>query len=373
MLAAKSCDHVSRFTCHAQGGFSGTLADGDNFGCSVASIGDVDEDGVDDLAVGACQDADGGTKRGAVWVLFMTAAGTVKQQQKISSLQGKFSGPIPDNGQFGCGLAALGDLDGNGVPDLAVGVPSDADGGLNRGAVWVLFLNSLGKVISEQKISSLAGDFSGTLGNGMFFGNSLASLGDMDDDGVSELAVGHWKDDGSGTRQGALWVLFLNSNGTVKAEQKIGDANGGFKGTLADDDFFGSSVVSLGDLDDDGMPEVVVGASGNDGGGSTRGAVWVLHLDKDGIVKTHLKISDSVGGFSGSLSNGDQFGHAVGSRSGLDLIVGVPVRNGGPGYAATGSMYIITLSTPEPAFEIVSGDCNYASGGKCPVVDCSGR
>ena len=61
-------------------------------------------------------------------------------------------------------MAALGDLDGDGVGDLAVGAPRDDDGGTDRGAVWVLFLNTDGTVKSHQKISDTEGGFTGIAG-----------------------------------------------------------------------------------------------------------------------------------------------------------------------------------------------------------------
>ena len=124
-----------------QGGFTGILDDHDHFGWSVASLGDLDGDGVGDLAVGAPRDGDGGFVRGAVWVLFLNPDGTVKSHQKISDTQGGFTGTLDDFDWFGLSVAALGDLDGDGVGDLAAGARNDDDGGPDRGAVWVLFLD----------------------------------------------------------------------------------------------------------------------------------------------------------------------------------------------------------------------------------------
>ncbi|MCH8315735.1 MAG: FG-GAP repeat protein, partial [Planctomycetes bacterium] len=112
-----------------EGGFTGALDDGDFFGSPVASLGDLDGDGVGDLAVGAFADDDGGLDRGAVWVLFMNTDGTVKSHQKISATQGGFTGTLDDGDKFGHSAASLGDLDGDGVGDLAVGATSDGDGG----------------------------------------------------------------------------------------------------------------------------------------------------------------------------------------------------------------------------------------------------
>ena len=75
--------------------------------------------------------------------------------QKISSTQGGFTGILEFLDSFGVSVASLGDLDGDGVGDLAVGAEGDDDGGIGffaeRGAVWILFLNTDGTVKSHQK------------------------------------------------------------------------------------------------------------------------------------------------------------------------------------------------------------------------------
>ncbi len=77
-----------------------------------------------------------------VLLLFSAPAfGQVASFQKISDTEGGFTATLDDLDVFGNGLAVLGDLDGDGVPDLAVGAPLDDDGGGDRGAVYVLFLD----------------------------------------------------------------------------------------------------------------------------------------------------------------------------------------------------------------------------------------
>ena len=299
-----------------QGGFTGILDDTDFFGSSVAALGDLDGDGVDDLAVGANSDNDGGTSRGAVWILFLNPDGTVKSHQKISATEGGGL-PLGFQGWFGISAAALDDLDGDGVGDLAVGAYGDHGGGSQRGAVWILFLNPDGTVKAHQKISDNEGG-GPPLDNTDLFGVSVASLGDLDGDGVGDLAVGALLDDDGGKNRGAVWVLFLNTDGTVKSHQKISDTQGGFKGILDDTDYFGWSAAALGDLDGDGVSDLAVGAKWDDDGGGARGAVWVLFLNADGTVKSHQKISDTEGGFTGTLDNSDEFGSSVASLGDID-------------------------------------------------------
>ena len=124
-----------------EGNFTGQLDDGDKLGSSLAFIGDFDGDGVGDLAVGAAFDDDGGTDRGAVWVLFLNGDGTVKGHQKISATEGGFTGQLDDLGYWAGSMTPAGDIDGDGVGDLAVGTIYDDDGGEDNGAVWILFMN----------------------------------------------------------------------------------------------------------------------------------------------------------------------------------------------------------------------------------------
>ena len=72
--------------------------------------------------------------------------GWVLSHQKISDTQGGFKGELEDVDRFGTSIASLGDLDGDGVGDLAVGVPSNGDGGARRGAGAVRLLNTEGTV-----------------------------------------------------------------------------------------------------------------------------------------------------------------------------------------------------------------------------------
>jgi hypothetical protein len=316
-----------------EGGFTGVLDPRDWFGRSVAALGDFDLDGIEDVAVGAPQDDDGATDAGAVWLLFLDRDGTVRAHRKISAVEGGFGGILSTNDRFGCSIAALGDFDGDGVPDLAVGARNDDDGGSDKGALWILHLNADGSVRAHRKISAAAGGFGGSLGYGDQLGYSLAAPGDLDGDGVIDLLAGAPRDDQRGTDRGALWALFLNADATVRDQLKITGGVSGLADTLRDHDFFGASLATLGDIDGDGFPEVAAGANGDDDRGTNRGAVRILSLDVGGLAGPAQKISDDD-----RLGNDrDDFGHALARLQDLDGNGVGDVAVGAPGDDGAGS------------------------------------
>jgi len=439
LLAIPSDGTVKSFQkiSQTQGGFSGTLGASDFFGRDVENIGDLDGDGVNDLAVGALNDDDGGTDRGAVYILFMNPNGTVKSEQKISDTAGGFTGTLVFQDFFGSSVANLGDLDGAGpsVLALAVGAFGDgpgAGGGFGSGAVYILFLNSAGIVQSHFKIANGVTNFGSPLGAGDGFGIAVANMGDIDGDGVNDLAVGADLDDDGFFDAGAVYIVFLNSNGTVKSvqklsstqggatglfrqqdqtgrsvanmgdldgagpsvvalavgavdgegpdppafpnrgavhilflnsngiviqSQKISNVDGGFGGTIQNGDGF-AIVENIGDLDEDGVNDLAVGALGDDDGGADRGAVWIVFLNSDGTVKSEQKISDTAGNFNGVLDNQDSFGTNIANMGDLDgdgvTDLAVGAQGDDDGGLNKGAVWILFMG-PGVVKEITSG------------------
>jgi hypothetical protein len=233
----------------------------ENFGRSLAAIGDFDGDGVGDMAVGTYG------FEGAVYICLMTPQGTIKNNYKISGgVAGFFYQP-----GFGASVASLGDINGDGVTDLAVGA-MNVDRG--RGVVHVLHLNANGTVKDGQIVRHGSGGLS--LRDLDFFGVSLATLGDIDGDGVSDLAVGAFGDDAEFSytaNRGAVYMLLLKSDGSVKRFEKIAHGIGGAPAFMHGE-LFGRSLATLGDLDGDGNTDIAVGSYGV----NQTGAVYAMFL-----------------------------------------------------------------------------------------------
>lgn len=289
-------DGSAKLTTRIASGLNGgpTLADNDFFGVSLTSLGDLDGDGVVDLAVGAAGDDTGGAGCGAVYILRLNADGTAKSTTKIaSSLSG---GPVLGTGDSFSSVASMGDLDGDGVTDIAVGAPSTDAGGTDRGVVYILRLKVDGTV---KNFTTIANPGNGALppADKDNFGQLITTLGDLDGDGVVEIAVAANIHDVNGDRTGAIHILRLNADGTVKGKSRIASGvNGG--PTVSP---FGriSSMTGIGDVNGDGINDLAIGVSEQQSATvDLPDAVYLLNLNVDGTIKQANRVRDQIEGQS---------------------------------------------------------------------------
>ena len=324
------------------------LTASEHFGISCAGLSGLNDDGFVNAAVGARYNDDGGYNIGAVYVLGLDSSGSVQSLQRISAEAGNFTGVLAANDYFGSSVADGGDLNGDSVTDLLVGAPTEDDGSSDRGALFLLFLNPVGSVVSHTKISNTRSWFTAVLDNSDYFGSSAAGLSDMNGDGTRDIAVGATHDDDGGTDRGAVYVIFLHSyRSYVLSHQKISDLSGGLTAEFANSDYFGASVSSLGDINGDGVTDILVGAHSADDGGGSSGAAFVLYLDTEGFCLSHQRLSRTAGPYSlEEVSNGDYFGKSAGLLGDVngDLIMDFAVGAYGDyesGAASTGSIHVI--------------------------------
>ncbi len=267
------------------------------FGYTVRGAGDVDGDGYDDVAVSAPGDADGGTEAGAVYVYYGSASGV-----RSSSEDKLAASDVAAGDWFGGELSRAGDLDGDGYDDLVVSSWHDADGGTNSGSAYVYYGSSTG-ISSSSETKLTASDASASA----YFAWSVAGGGDLDGDGYDDLAVGAYLDSSVLSSAGAVYVYYGSASGVQASSEVRLDST-----DLAASDYLGGSLA-LGDVDGDGVHDLVTTAYGDDDMGSDSGSVYVWFGGASGVGNTaELKLTASDGASS------DGLGYAVASGGDVD-------------------------------------------------------
>jgi hypothetical protein len=329
------------------------LANDDRFGSVVARIGDLNSDGVEDLAIGAPFDNTGGFLKGAVYVAFMNIDGTIQSTIKLAHNTNGCP-TLLDDGEFGSAMAGIGDLDQDGVPDLAIGAPNDSTGGTSRGAVYIAFMNRNGTIRETIKLASgLNGG--PALTNGDNFGWSVAKIGDLNHDGVVDFAIGAPDDNTGGSGRGAVYIAFMKTDGTIRNAVKLASSTNGGP-ILTDEDHFGWSVTGINDLDHDGIPDLAIGTPYDDTGGINRGAVYVAFMKAVGNMRSTIKLASDTNGFP-ALADEDWFGFGMSiigdlDRDGVEDLA-ISSERANTGGAGWGEVYIVFMKTDGSARSIV--------------------
>jgi hypothetical protein len=221
-------------------------------GMSIAP-GDFDGDGSDDLVVGTPGASVGGNYRGACYVhygpLDAVEYDYVSSDNYDERIYGHNSGSY-----LGWAVANIGDVNGDGRDDLAAGAPRDTSLGITRGgAVYVYY----GAVSSGLSSGTYDAAFFG--GSEDEVGTAVSGPGDLDGAGYDDLVLGAEEDNRQGIRAGAAYILLSPFSGTYDASTADG-------AMLGEDllDTAGARVASAGDVDGDGVNDLLVGAPGYD-------------------------------------------------------------------------------------------------------------
>jgi hypothetical protein len=350
------------FNLSSLNGINGFRLDGaaadDRAGFSVSSVGDINGDGFADVIIGAyTADPGGRSNAGSAYVVFGRAGG-MPAALDLATLDGangfRLDGPAAGD-QAGLIVASAGDINGDGMADLLVSSRwVDPAGASNAGATWVVFGKS-DAWAATIALSSLDGTngfrIDGVAANDAS-GASAAAAGDVNGDGVGDLIVGAFTVDPAGrTDAGASYVIFGKTQPWT-ATLSLGALNWGdgfrLDGVAAFDQS-GRSVASAGDVNGDGIGDVIIGASSADPSGrSSAGSSYVVFGTSTGWNATFdLSSLDGTNGFRIDGANaGDFSGEAV-SRAGdingdgfSDLIIGASGSD--PfGRNAAGSSYVV--------------------------------
>ncbi len=318
------------------------------FGCSVASAGDVNGDGFSDVIIGAFYFTDGAnTEEGRAFVYHGSAGGLSTTPNNTPNDANQAGG------WFGYSVASAGDITGDGYSDVIISAPKYDDGAnTTEGRVFIYHGSGSGLPASPNYVLDDGNQV------GLWFGTSVASAGDINGDGYSDVIIGAPRyNDGANFGEGRCFIYHGSSAGlSVSPVSTPDDANQG-------NAWFGISVASAGDVNGDGYSDVIIGADQCINGDGTDGAAFVYHGSGSGLSASFSSrrhdASQNNTWYGASVAcagdvNGDGYS---------DVIVGAWQYNDG-GNSGEGRAYVYhgsatgisasTNSTPDDANQITA-------------------
>jgi hypothetical protein len=343
---------------------------GAQLGFSVAGLGDVNGDGYGDVALGAPYYDAIGADSGEIYVFHgsstgITSGGPPQAAGRIARIQG--------NERVGWAIAGIGDVDGDGYADLAVGSPLTASisTGVQGGTAAVLFGSATG--IQTTGASGFSALFANEFGGphaGAQLGYSVGGA-DVNGDGHADLVVGIPNAIPTGSIAEGLAYVMHGSGGLGNARP---GGSGGAGQLLVASTLqanqggaeFGYSVRAAGDVNGDGYADAIVGAPFFDAGDTDEGAAFVFYGNPSGL-------GDSPGGLAPAELQGNQggaqFGFATAGAGDVngdgygDIIVGAPTwdspnRDQGGAFIFLGSAEGIDDGSPATAATRLEGTGN---------------
>lgn len=273
-----------------------TILGTSSYGLAGMSLGagqDVDGDGMDDLVIGAPGGKADAAPDGYVYI-FYGPVNVTETDEADAVVVGE--DPFDTTGQS---VALLGDGDGDGVADVAIGAPLNGDRVGQGGAVFVFRGPLSGQVGTSAADTSLWGD---VVGGGL--GTSLAAIGDVDGDGMDDLAIGSPTVDRDVLAAGRVSLWFGPQESTEADVVYVSDQPV---------DYAGQSVASAGDVNADGWEDLLIGAPLSDEGDSRSGKVWLVY----GPLTLGGELADLATSFLGANAS-DYVGTSVSSAGDVD-------------------------------------------------------
>jgi RTX calcium-binding nonapeptide repeat (4 copies)/FG-GAP repeat len=332
------------------------IAPGDFSGYSVSGAGDINGDGISDIIIGAIAADPNGLSSGESYVIFGSSQG-FQPIINLSSLDGrngfKING-IAAGDQLGYSVSNAGDVNGDGIQDLIVGANRANPNGNDSGQSYVIFgsRNSFAASFSPSSLNGTNGFKINGIAVGDRSGTSVSRAGDINGDGVGDLVIGARSADPNGNDSGQSYVVFGKRGGNSDMElSTLNGSNGFIINGVAPGDNSGVSVNRAGDINGDGISDLIIGASRANPNGNSSGQSYVLFGSRQGFGNViELSTLNGSNGFTiDGISADDRFGYASTSAGDIngdgidDIIIGSyfadpnGVSNAGQSYVIFGN------------------------------------
>jgi hypothetical protein len=340
---------------------------------AVQRLGDINQDGYEDLLVSAHSAAN---NAGRIYVVFGKNAGgpislaDLEDSERGFEITGEFAGDTA-----GRSISGAGDVNGDGLPDILIGAPKSAINGKSSGTSYVVFGKLDLTPVFLELVALGQGGFSidGEAAQ-QFSGQSVKGAGDVNGDGLADVVVGALGASPNGLFSGRAYVVFGRDAGkpTHLADIAAGTGAGFVMNGAVELDFAGSAVAGAGDVNGDGLADVIVGAYGADINGDTSGRSYVVFGKPSNKPVELSAVAVGLGGFpiDGEVEF-DQAGAAVGGAGDVngdglaDVIVGAPLAD--PSGKESGRAYVVfgkKSTMPVKLADVVAGDGGFAMDGQ---------
>ena len=251
-------------------GTNGFVINGIDSSFSVSDAGDINDDGIDDLIIGAPEaDPNGNSGAGKSYVVFggtNVGASGIFELSSLNGTSGFVINGINTYDGSGCSVSDAGDINNDGINDLIIGAPNADPNGNSGGESYVVFGGTNVGATDILELSALTGT-NGFVINGDTYdhsGWSVSDAGDINYDGIDDVIIGvPLADVGESYDAGASYVVFGGTNVGASGILELSSLNGanGFviNGIDASDNS-GISVSNAGDINHDGIDDLIVGA-----------------------------------------------------------------------------------------------------------------